>query len=126
MDYGCGYGFDAEVNNWESYDPYYNDIKIEGLFDTIVCTNVLSAVSSKIRKEIIENIQELLEDYGLAYLIAPRNIPKKGKYSNFQRRPQNYVILSLKSIYNDKNLEIYELKKDDKYVDKTHNIGEKK
>ena len=68
----------------------------------------------------------MLEDYGLAYLIAPRNIPKKGKYSNFQRRPQNYVILSLKSIYNDKNLEIYELKKDDKYVDKTHNIGEKK
>ena len=46
LDYGCGYGFDAEVNNWESYDPYYNDIKIEGLFDTIVCTNVLSAVSS--------------------------------------------------------------------------------
>ena len=53
--------FDAKVNNWESYDPYYNDVKLEGLFDTIVCTNVLSAVSSKIRIEIIENIRDLLK-----------------------------------------------------------------
>ena len=28
LDYGCGYGLDAEVNNWKSYDPYYNDAKV--------------------------------------------------------------------------------------------------
>ena len=125
LDYGCGYGFDADYFHWEKYDPYYFDNFPQKKFKNIVCINVLNVVSSKIRKEIIENIQELLENDGTAYLIAPRNIPKKGKYSNFERRPQNYVILTLKSIYNDKNLEIYELKKNDDYVDKTYNIGEK-
>jgi hypothetical protein len=126
LDFGCGYGFDANYFKWEKYDPYYFDNYPTKKFKNIVCINVLNVVSSRIRKEIIENIQELLEDDGKAYLIAPRNIPKKGKYSNFERRPQNYVVLLLKSIYNDKNLEIYELKKDDNYIDKTFNIGEKK
>lgn len=124
LDYGCGYGFDADYFNWEKYDPYYFDNYPKQKFNNIVCINVINVVSSKIRKEIIENIQELLEDNGKAYLVAPRNIPKKGKYSNFERRPQNYVVLSLNSIYNDKNLEIYELNKEDKYIDKTFNIGE--
>ena len=124
MDYGCGYGFDAEVNNWESYDPYYNDIKIEGLFDTIVCTNVLSAVSSKIRKEIIENIRDLLNDNGNAYFAIPRNLPLKGKLSGYARRPQNYIILTLESIYNDNKIEIYKFNKNSDYIDKTKNICE--
>jgi hypothetical protein len=124
LDYGCGYGFDAEVNNWESYDPYYNDIKIEGLFDTIVCTNVLSAVSSKIRKEIIENIRDLLNDNGNAYFAIPRNLPLKGKLSGYARRPQNYIILTLESIYNDNKIEIYKFNKNSDYIDKTKNICE--
>ncbi len=125
LDYGCGYGLDAEVNNWESYDPYYNDIKLEGKYDTIVCTNVLSAVSFKIRKQIIENIKDLLKDDGNAYFGIPRNLPIKGKLSGYARRPQNYVILTLKSIYKDNKIEIYNLKKNSKYVDKTKNICEK-
>ena len=52
LDYGCGYGLDAKVNKWESYDPYYNDIKLDGLYDTIVCTNVLSAVSLSLLFEL--------------------------------------------------------------------------
>ena len=124
LDYGCGYGFDADYNKWNKYDPYYFDNYPIRKFKNIVCINVLNVVSSKIREEIITNIQELLEPNGIAYLVCPRNIPIKGKYSNFQRRPQNYVILTLNSIYKDKNLEIYELKKDSKYIDKTSNIGE--
>ena len=23
LDYGCGYGFDADYYGWEKYDPYY-------------------------------------------------------------------------------------------------------
>ena len=69
-------------------------------------------------------MQELLEPNGIGYLVCPRNVPLKGKYSNFERRPQNYVILTLNSIYKDKHLEIYELKKDSIYIDKTFNIGE--
>jgi hypothetical protein len=124
LDYGCGYGFDADYNKWDKYDPYYFDNYPIKKYTNIVCINVLNVVSSKIRKEIITNIQELLEPSGTAYLVIPRNIPIKGKYSNFERRPQNYVILTLNSIYKDKHLEIYELKKDSIYMDKTFNIGE--
>jgi 2-polyprenyl-3-methyl-5-hydroxy-6-metoxy-1,4-benzoquinol methylase len=124
LDYGCGYGLDAKVNKWESYDPYYNDIKLDGLYDTIVCTNVLSAVSSKIRSGIIENIRELLKDDGIAYFAMPRNLPIKGKLSGYARRPQNYVILTLESIYKDNKIEIYKFLKNSKYIDKTKNIME--
>lgn len=124
LDYGCGYGFDADHFNWDKFDPCYFDNYPSKKYNNIVCINVLNVVSKKIRKEIITNIQELLVKDGIAYLCVPRNIPVKGKYSGFERRPQNYVILSLDSIYNDKNLEIYELKKNSIYEDKTFNIGE--
>ena len=93
-------------------------------FKNIVCINVLNVVSKKIRNEIISNIQELLEDSGVAYLCVPRNVPIKGKYSGFERRPQNYVVLTLNSIYIDKSIEIYELYKNSEYQDSTINIGE--
>ena len=93
-------------------------------FQNIVCINVLNVVSKKIRQEIITNIKELLNDNGIAYLCVPRNIPIKGKYSGFERRPQNYVVLTLNSIYIDKSVEIYELHKNSIYEDKTINIGE--
>ena len=124
LDFGCGYGFDADLYEWSKYDPYYHDVFPNKKFKNIVCINVLNVVSKKIRIEIIQNIQELLEDDGISYLCVPRNIPIKGKYSGFERKPQNYVILSLNSIYKDKNIEIYELKKDSSYVDSTYNIGE--
>ena len=126
LDFGCGYGFDADFYKWSKYDPCYFDNFPTKKFKNIVCINVLNVVSSRIREEIINNIKELLEDNGIAYLCVPRNIPIKGKYSNFERRPQNYVILSLKSLYKDKKIEIYELKKDSLYKDNTFNIGESK
>jgi len=119
LDYGCGYGMDASTYNWESYDPYYNPTKLEGLFDTIICTNVLSAVSKANREEIIESIRELLKDASISYIIVPRNISIKGKYSGYNRRPQYYVILDLESIYKDDVLEIYKFSKNDIFIDKT-------
>lgn len=124
LDFGCGYGFDADYYKWDKFDPYYYDNYPNKNFSNIVSINVLNVVSKRIRKEIISNIQELLTENGIAYLCVPRNVPKKGKYSGFERRPQNYVVLSLKSIFCDKNVEIYELTKKSTYVDNTINIGE--
>ena len=124
LDFGCGYGFDADYYKWDKYDPYYFDNYPNKNYQNIVCINVLNVVSSRIREEIIKNIQELFNDDGKAYLCVPRNIPIEGKFSNFQRRPQNYVILSLNSIYNDKKVEIYELEKNSIIEDNTFNIGE--
>jgi len=39
-------------------------------FKNIVCINVLNVVSKKIRIEIIQNIQELLEDDGISYFMC--------------------------------------------------------
>lgn len=124
LDYGCGYGFDAMKNNWDRYDPYYYDIEIKKSYQNIICINVLSAVSSTVRQEIISKINYFLKPTGIAYLCVPRNLPKTGKYSGYHRRPQNYVILTLSSIYLDKDIEIYEFKKNSSYKDKTNNIGE--
>lgn len=49
LDYGCGYGFDADYNKWAKYDPYYFDEYPIKQFQNIVCINVLNVVSSKIR-----------------------------------------------------------------------------
>lgn len=119
LDYGCGHGLDAETYGWESYDPYYNPVKLKGGFDTIVCTNVLNTVSKLFRIEIVESMRGLLKETGIAYIIVPRNIPIKGRYSGFHRRPQYHVVLSLDSIYKDDLFEIYLFKKDSIYVDKT-------
>lgn len=124
LDYGCGYGLDAEINKWESYDPYYYDIILNGKFDTIVCTNILSAVSSKIRHQIIENIRELLNEDGFVYFAVPRNLPIKGKLSGYERRPLNFILLTLESVYLDKDIEIYKFNKISEYKDKTNNICE--
>ena len=35
LDYGCGYGFDAEYYNWDKYDPYYFDYKIIQIFTNV-------------------------------------------------------------------------------------------
>lgn len=124
LDYGCGYGFDADYYKWDKYDPCYFDNYPSKKFSNVVCINVLNVVSSKIRSEIITNIQSLLKDDGVAYLCVPRNVPVGGKYSNFERRPQNYVILSLTSVHCDKKVEIYKLSKDSIIKDETFNIGE--
>ena len=124
IDYGCGYGYDADLNNWDKYDPYYFDKKIEKLYDTVVCINVLSAISSKIREETIDSIREILKDDGFCYFCVPRNIPIKGKLSGYNRRPQNYVVLTLDSIFKNDEIEIYKFSKFDKFKDKTKNICE--
>ena len=77
LDYGCGYGFDANYYKWDKFDPYYFDNYPSTKFQNIVCINVLNVVSKKIRQEIITNIKELLNDNGIAYLCVPRNIPIK-------------------------------------------------
>lgn len=123
-DYGCGYGFDANYFGWYKFDPYYFDSYPKTQFDKIVCINVLNSVTSNIRKEIIQNIDELLLDNGVAFLCVPRNLPIKGKLSGFERRPQNYVVLSLKIIHEDNENCIYLYKKGDTFVDKTKNICE--
>jgi cyclopropane fatty-acyl-phospholipid synthase-like methyltransferase len=118
LDYGCGWGFDADHHGWSSYDPYYRPNKLDPPYDTITCINVINALTRNNRAKVLAKIQELLAPDGKAYLAVPRNIPVTGKLG-IHHSLQNYVVLTLPSIFADEELEIYSLTKGATFKDKT-------
>jgi len=108
LDYGCGYGFDADHFGWHGFDPYYRQLQPSGNFDTILCNHVLNMLTRASRHAALAHIQELLTETGVAWLIVPRNIPRIGKLA-MRKRIQNFVVLSLPSVYADEALEIYRM-----------------
>ena len=98
LDFGCGYGMDADTFGWDKYDPhYFSESALESMnemYDTVVCTYVLSAVSRKVAESILNDIFSVLKPAeGIAYFVVPRNLPKEGKLSGYARRPQSNVIM---------------------------------
>lgn len=118
LDFGCGHGFDADHHGWDSFDPFYRPNKLVSPYDTITCIGVINALTRNNRAKVIAEIQALLCDGGTAYLAVPRNIPKTGKLG-IHHSLQNYVVLTLPSIYCDEELEIYKLLKADVFKDNT-------
>lgn len=118
LDFGCGYGFDADHFGWEAYDPFYGPPLPDGPFDTIVCISVVSALTRNNRAQVLTQIQGLLSQGGLAYIAVPRNLPVTGKLG-MHHSCQNYVVLTLPSVYSHSRLEIYRLPKTARYKDRT-------
>jgi 2-polyprenyl-3-methyl-5-hydroxy-6-metoxy-1,4-benzoquinol methylase len=122
LDYGCGFGFDADYFGWEAFDPYYRQQKPEGQFDTIICNHVINMLTRASRAALLDSIQKLLTETGVAWLIVPRNIPRTGKVT-MRKRIQNFVHLSVvPSVYVDEKLEIYRMAAFAEFEDKTEEI----
>lgn len=121
LDYGCGFGFDADQFGWERFDPYYHQTKLEGDYDTIICNHVLNMLTRASRERAMQNIRSLLTDAGVAWLIVPRNIPQTGKAA-LRKRIQNYVVLTLHSVYADEKREIYRMTNTSEFEDTTNEI----
>jgi SAM-dependent methyltransferase len=121
LDYGCGFGLDADTFGWEAYDPYYRPREPVGSYDTIVCTLVLNVPSRNNRAKVLRRIQALLAPDGRAYLGVARNLPETGKLG-VRHCIQSYVVLSVPVVYQDLELAIYELRKDDTVVDRTRDF----
>jgi SAM-dependent methyltransferase len=121
LDYGCGFGFDADHFGWEAFDPHYRQEPPQGHFDTIVCNHVANMLTRSSRRQLFENILSLLEPHGKAYLSVSRKIPPGGKIA-MRKRIQNYVVLTLPSIYSDDELEIYCLELGASFEDLTKEI----
>ena len=121
LDYGCGFGFDADHYGWDAFDPYYRQQHVQGPFDTIICNHVLNMLTRESRERTIRQIQCLLATQGAAFLIVPRNIPATGKVA-LRKRIQNFVILTLPSVYVDQKLEIYQLGSETNYLDTTDEL----
>lgn len=69
MDYGSGRGFDAKWYGMDSYDPHYQPIMPDGLYDTITCNFVLNVIESVGEREaIVEDIKSRLSNTGRAYI----------------------------------------------------------
>lgn len=101
LDYGCGYGFDANHLGMTGWDPIYEPCFPYGLYNTIFCTYVLDVIKSKIeRLEILKSIQSLLSKDGIAYISVRRNC--KDAFS---------VRLKLQSLVRNNEFETYILKK---------------
>ena len=118
LDYGCGYGFDADHFGWDGYDPYYRPAEPQGSYDTIVCSLVLNALSRNNRAKVLARIRELLADDGHAYLAVARDLPVTGKLG-IHHSLQNYVVLTLPSVFADETLEIYDMTKASRIEDLT-------
>lgn len=121
LDYGCGFGFDADHFAWCGFDPYYRQEQPTGKFDTIICNHVLNMLTRSSRRSALHAIRGLLSPTGIAWLIVPRNIPRAGKVA-LRRRIQNFVQLSLPSVYADERLEIYRMDLCTGFEDKTDEI----
>jgi hypothetical protein len=124
LDYGCGFGFDADHFGWEAYDPHYRQKVPQGVFDTIVCNHVANMLTRGSRRELFQAIQALLGPQGKAYISVSRKIPKTGKIA-MRKRIQNYVVLTLPSLCCDDELEIYRLEVDSTFEDVTQEIEDR-
>lgn len=108
LDFGCGFGFDADHFGWEGYDPYYRPQEPTGPYDTILCTLVLNVLSRRNRAAAIERVGALLAPDGRAYLAVARNVPVTGKLG-VGHCPQSYVVLTLPVVIEDDDLAVYEM-----------------
>jgi hypothetical protein len=124
LDYGCGFGFDADHFGWEAYDPHYRAKTPEGLFDTVVCNHVANMLTRTSRRQLYRVLEELLTPQGRAYLSVSRKIPVAGKLG-VRKRIQNYVVLTLPSVYRDGELEIYRLERGSTFEDRTQEIEDR-
>jgi 2-polyprenyl-3-methyl-5-hydroxy-6-metoxy-1,4-benzoquinol methylase len=124
LDYGCGFGFDADHFGWAAYDPHYRQKLPEGLFDTVVCNHVANMLTRHSRREVLFSLQALLAPRGRAYVSVSRKIPRAGKLA-MRKRIQNYVVLTLPSLYRDDELEIYRLGAGSVFEDRTDEIEDR-
>ncbi len=124
LDYGCGFGFDADHFGWEAFDPHYRQKVPEGLFDTIVCNHVANMLTRSSRRQLYRDVVARLAPGGKAYLSVSRKIPVGGKLA-MRKRIQNYVVLTLPTVYRDDELEIYRLEPDSTLEDVTQEIEDR-
>ena len=79
LDYGCGFGFDADHYGWEAFDPYYRQRALEGKFETVVCNHVLNMLTRTSRERAMGEMQGLLSAEGAAFLDCAQEHSRRRK-----------------------------------------------
>ena len=105
LDYGCGFGRDADEYNWERYDPIYFPEMPSGYFNHILCTYVLNTVNPIKHVDIIEDVLDKLTPGGSAYFTVRRDITEQKKGRGCIQYP--VYLDDMKSIREISKYEIY-------------------
>lgn len=116
LDYGCGHGADVEfLKNKEfnatGYDPNFFPSFPSEKYDTIICFYVLNVLPLDEENMIIANVSSLLKPNGKVYFAVRRDILKEGERFHVKHKKytfQRKVFLDQKSVFKNKNCEIYE------------------
>jgi len=75
LDYGCGYGFDANTYGWDKYDPGFSLEMQYHSYRVIVCNYVLNVVDVRTADDIINHIKSLIHyTKGMAYITVRNDI----------------------------------------------------
>ena len=85
LDYGSGRGFDADYFNMERYDPNFAPEKPSKGFDVITCNYVLNVVDKVTQRAIVDEIEALLNDGGIAFISVRRDLKKDMHYKDYSQ-----------------------------------------
>ena len=112
LDFGCGKGFDAFFYKWEKFDPHFFPEYPVDKFEVVTCFYVLNVIPSESdRKKVLEHIDHLLDDSGVAYVAVRNDIRNEGttKIGTWQGR----IKLPFEVVHKNKNFILYTYKKGD-------------
>lgn len=112
LDYGCGkcryvnekYLRGSKIKSVTNYDPNYELMPIDAPtgFDTILCTYVLNVLDEKHEIGILDDIQQRLNKYGVAFISVRNDEPKNewgfSSIGTFQRQVVLPYLFLLRSI----------------------------
>ena len=119
LDFGCGKGFDVHYlkdcgYNIQGYDPYYQPIKPDIKFNTIICNYVLNVLEPYKWSDVIDDIKSLLNDNGVAYICVRRDVKEEGYRKHGKGLTyQVNVILDLEKLVENTKYCIYKLTRDE-------------
>lgn len=116
LDFGSGLGKDVEIlaNDGfviDGFDKYYQPKYPEKKFDTIFCLYVLNVLMPEEQSMVLMNVSTLLKNSGKAYFAVRRDLVYEGfRNHKIHQKPtyQTNVVLPFRSIFKNKNCEIYE------------------
>lgn len=107
LDYGCGYGYDADKLNFDKYDPYYFPEFPTGKYDVIFCNYVLNVIpDEKERSDILDKIKSLLKPDGYALISVRRDLDNID-FEQTSKGFQGLVYLDLPILVENKQFAIY-------------------
>jgi hypothetical protein len=109
LDFGCGWGFDANFYQMDAYDPFYFPRLPQGEFNTITCTYVINVLLPEERMYALRYIHSLLARGGSAYITVRRDVQNEGwtKAGTYQEN----AVLGLESVRKCASYEIYRMRK---------------